>query len=1597
MKTSTGKTFVHKFNVLLLCFLLTISSFLPLNPVMDKANAQMIEPQFLKTFGSNGSGNGQFNNPYGVDVNSKGESFVSDSNNDRIQKFDQNGTFLMEIRNPNLSIPYGLVIDSEDYLYVASTGTNTILKFDSQGNLIGSPWVGAGTEDSKFENPYSLAVDANNNVYVADYFNNRIQKFTSNGQHLLTIGKYGTGDGEFYNPMGVAVDSKGNIYVSDTNTHRIQKFNSNGTFIKKWDSKGTDDVEEPFNCSLTIDSADNLYVGDYLNHRVQVFTSEGEFITKWGSFGTGNGQLAGPIQVGFHDTNIYVAEFENHRISVFSVRELIEPAKNLEVGIGSITGKQGATVEVPVNAHVISNATTVENVTLVLEYDKSKLELVDTTSEEDTFYVFPDMDMVSWFGEKSSPGPLFNLKFKVKTDAGLGDSLITVNEMYSSAIDGAGRSINLRTMPGKMTIENGLSSNADLSLLTLDAAALEPGFSAGVTNYTANVGNAVQSIQVTPTLADQTATVTVNGQAVSSGAAKQIYLVGGSTPIDVIVTAQDGTTKAYTIALKRNQLPVAENSTFSVNENAPNDTKVGKVIASDADGDSLNYSIVSGNTDNIFKINATTGEIKVANGSLLDYESIQLYTLAIQVSDGRETHTATVTININDQNDNAPVPQGFTKAINENLANGTTIGTVTANDADTNSEFTYAITAGNGTGAFAINPNTGEIRVANSSKLDYETVQSFMLTVQVSDGVNTADTTVTINLINLNDNTPVMNDAVFHVDENALTGTWVGTARGTDADGDSISYSIVSGNDEGAFAINAVTGDIIVLDNSKLDHETKSSYAIAVMASEITNVFASPYAMLTAITRPATNVAVMTINVRDLNDNSPVPQGFTTAIDENTAAGTFVGKVTATDADFDSERTYTITAGNEAGAFAIDQTSGDITAANAAKLDYETVQSFSLTVQVSDGENTADTTVVIDLNNLNDNTPVANDAVFSVEENAANGTAVGTVMASDSDGDSLQFGFLTGNETGTFTIHPSTGKITVADASKIDYESVQNYTLKVEVTDGVHATNATVTINLTNLNDNPPTVSDAEFAIDENSANGTFVGAVHGTDTDGDVLKYSIVSENSNGAFEINADTGNITVTDGSQLDYEEIQNLTLSVQVSDGKHKSTSTVTVNLTNLNDNSPVVKDAAFTIDEKTTNEASVGAVEASDADGAVETYTLVSGNEDGIFAIHETTGEITVDKASLLNAAKKADYTLTVGVHDGQHTTNATVTVHVMSSETALSQLTSSKGDLNPEFKPGKTQYTVNVGESVKSIKVTPTTENANAKVKVNGKQLESGHESDAIDLEIGKNKISVEVTAENGLTTTYSIMVTRLQAVVPAIPVKDGGMATVSDEKVNLLDQKGTLTVELKQNLDEVETLKFTAEQLETLLKRNVTIKVVKNDVELLVPAVNFTNGEDLVISLEKLEKNPKQLPSSNLATSAVYEFTIKQGDRIISHFDHEIELAFPTEGYDHPEELKVYYWNEGKKEWELVGGTYENGRIKAMTNHFSTFAVFHPNDLVVENVVRPSDLVVEKTESDLPDTATNMYNWLMAGLLLVTLGGFLFFIQRRRQRNDYR
>ncbi len=709
--------------------------------------------------------------------------------------------------------------------------------------------------------------------------------------------------------------------------------------------------------------------------------------------------------------------------------------------------------------------------------------------------------------------------------------------------------------------------------------------------------------------------------------------------------------------------PGLANSTVSFAENIASGSTIADLsdrftgTDQDRDGEPLFYSITGGNDAGLFSINSSTGVITLANGKTLDYETATQHQLQVSATDGKTPVTATVTIDVTNVNDNGVVISDSNAAANtvaENATNGSTVGlTVLGTDGDAGATITKYELTDNAGGRFAINATTGVVTVADGSKLDYEAATSHNITVKVTSSDGSTNTQVfTINLSNVNDNGVVISDsnaAANTVAENATNGSTVGlTVLGTDGDaGATITKYELTDNAGGRFAINATTGVVTVADGTKLDYEAATSHNITVKVTSSDG---------------STNTQVFTINLSNVNDNGVVISDSNAAantVAENAANGSTVGlTVLGVDGDAGTTITKYELTDNAGGRFAINATTGVVTVADGSKLDYEAATSHDITVKVTSSDGSTNTQVfTINLSNVNDNGVVITDsnaAANTVAENATNGSTVGlTVLGTDGDaGATITKYELTDNAGGRFAINATTGVVTVADGSKLDYEAATSHNITVKVTSSDGSTNTQVfTINLSNVNDNGVVITDSNAAantVAENATNGSTVGlTVLGTDGDAGatITKYEL-TDNAGGRFAINATTGVVTVADGSKLDYEAAtsHNITVKVTSSDGS-TNTQVFTINLSNVNDNGVTLSDsdsATNTVAENAATGTRVGVTALGvDGDAGTSVTYALTDNAGGRFAINATTGVVTVADGSKLDYEAATSHTITV--------------------------------------------------------------------------------------------------------------------------------------------------------------------------------------------------------------------------------------------------------------------------------------------------------------------------------------------------------------------
>jgi tripartite motif-containing protein 71 len=249
----------------------------------NRINIFNADGTLVSTWGSSGEDLGQFSHPHGNEIEDENNQdsnqvfvYIADQNNDRIQKFSKDGTFVTTWGeegegNGQFLHTHGIDLDSDGNVYVSDRDQPSIQKFSSNGTFI-MKWGSEGTADGQFIQPWDVSVSQDDRIFVPDYGNNRIQIFSKEGDFITSWGTAGSGPGQFDGPAVVAFDADNNVYVTDSGNHRVQKFTGNGTFITGWGEEGQENGQFSMPEGLAVDPlSGNVYVSDTSNNNVQVF------------------------------------------------------------------------------------------------------------------------------------------------------------------------------------------------------------------------------------------------------------------------------------------------------------------------------------------------------------------------------------------------------------------------------------------------------------------------------------------------------------------------------------------------------------------------------------------------------------------------------------------------------------------------------------------------------------------------------------------------------------------------------------------------------------------------------------------------------------------------------------------------------------------------------------------------------------------------------------------------------------------------------------------------------------------------------------------------------------------------------------------------------------------------------------------------------------------------------------------------------------------------------------------------------------------------------------------------------------------------------
>ena len=193
------------------------------------------EEKVMGEFCRYGTAEGQTIWPNSVARDSQGNLYISDDWLNRISVFDQDGNFLKRWGTPGsgagqLDGPSGLAFDSSDNLYVVDSRNHRLQVFSPDGQPLASCGK-LGTGPCEFNMPWGIHIDANDNVYVADWKNCRVQKLTREGQFIMQFGQPGNGPRDLNHPTGVTTDAEGDVYVADWANHKVRIYDAEGDLL----------------------------------------------------------------------------------------------------------------------------------------------------------------------------------------------------------------------------------------------------------------------------------------------------------------------------------------------------------------------------------------------------------------------------------------------------------------------------------------------------------------------------------------------------------------------------------------------------------------------------------------------------------------------------------------------------------------------------------------------------------------------------------------------------------------------------------------------------------------------------------------------------------------------------------------------------------------------------------------------------------------------------------------------------------------------------------------------------------------------------------------------------------------------------------------------------------------------------------------------------------------------------------------------------------------------------------------------------------------------------------------------------------------------
>uniref|UniRef100_A0A672IB29 FAT atypical cadherin 1a n=1 Tax=Salarias fasciatus TaxID=181472 RepID=A0A672IB29_SALFA len=707
----------------------------------------------------------------------------------------------------------------------------------------------------------------------------------------------------------------------------------------------------------------------------------------------------------------------------------------------------------------------------------------------------------------------------------------------------------------------------------------------------------------------------------------------------------------------------------TIASDVPRGTSVVKVGASDMDEGSnadIEYSLEADveNVEENFEIHPTSGVI-VTKESLIGLEN-ELYAFFVRAKDtGNPPQQSVVQVHIRIVAPEMPIPKfaepHYRYTIAEDLPIGTEIDVI---QAESEQPVVYSIVKGNTPESnedevFVVDKESGTLKLQKS--LNHEMTKWYQLTLLAQSKQENyeivASVNINIQVKDVNDNKPVFESDPYEavVVENLPTGTQVIQVKANDHDfgtNGHVVYSLDPKQDSAdipeLFAVNSETGWVTTL--KELDREKVDRYSIKVLATDQGDKVQHATATRVEVT------------VADVNDNPPrfTAEIYKGTVSEDDPPSGVIAILSTTDEDsedINKQVNYFITGGDPLGQFAIEHIQNEWKVSVRKSLDREEKDNYLLNITASDGIFTAKAVVEVKVLDANDNSPVCEKSVYSesVPEDSPAGRLILQVSASDADiRSNAQISYeLQGVGSELFIIDSDTGELKTSQP--LDREEQEEHVFRVRAVDGGgRYCESDIRITVEDVNDNPPQFSSDPYTITvfENTEMGTLVAKLQANDVDtglnGNIL-YSLV-DSADGFFSVDEQTGVVSLE--RALDREVQAVYELRARASDQgspRLSSLCQVVVSVLDINDNPPVFEHREYTatLSEDVAVGTQVVRVQAAsrdaDANGEIS-YSIVSGNEHGMFSVDPRTGDIFVIEP--LDYEASHEYYITIEATDG---------------------------------------------------------------------------------------------------------------------------------------------------------------------------------------------------------------------------------------------------------------------------------------------------------------------------------------------------------------